>query len=60
MLTMNDIIRDGHPTLREKAQEVELPLSNENQKLIDDMLEFLKMSQDEELSKNINCVAVLV
>lgn len=51
MLTMNDVIRDGHPTLREKAQEVELPLSPENQKLIDDMLEFLKMSQDNELAK---------
>lgn len=51
MLTMKDIIRDGHPTLREKALEVELPLSTENKKLIDDMLEFLKMSQDEELSK---------
>ncbi|MFZ8102318.1 peptide deformylase, partial [Staphylococcus arlettae] len=30
MLTMKDIIRDGHPTLREKAQEVPLPLSEED------------------------------
>lgn len=51
MLTMKDIIRDGHATLREKAQEVEMPLSAENKKIIDDMLEFLKMSQDEVLSK---------
>ncbi|MCU7557587.1 peptide deformylase [Macrococcus capreoli] len=51
MLTMNDIIRDGHPTLREKAQEVALPLSDEDRKTIDDMLSFLKMSQDEVLAK---------
>lgn len=51
MLTMNDIIRDGHPTLRQQAKEVELPLSAENKKIIDDMLEFLKMSQDDKLQK---------
>ncbi|MCE4956922.1 peptide deformylase [Macrococcoides caseolyticum] len=54
MLTMKDIIRDGHPTLREKAEVVALPLSEENQKLIDDMLEFLKMSQDDVLAKKYN------
>ncbi|MCQ9904570.1 peptide deformylase, partial [Staphylococcus aureus] len=27
MLTMKDIIRDGHPTLRAKAEDVSLPLS---------------------------------
>lgn len=51
MLTMKDIIRDGHPTLRAKAEEVPLPLSTEDRQLIDDMLEFLKMSQDEEQSR---------
>ena len=29
MLTMKDIIRDGHPTLREKAKDVNLPLSED-------------------------------
>ena len=28
MITMKDIIRDGHPTLREKAKELSFPLSN--------------------------------
>ncbi|TDM20883.1 peptide deformylase [Macrococcoides canis] len=51
MLTMKDIIRDGHPTLRAKAEEVTFPLSTEDRQLIDDMLTFLKMSQDEEQSK---------
>ncbi|HCA7397702.1 TPA: peptide deformylase, partial [Staphylococcus pseudintermedius] len=29
MLTMKDIIRDGHPTLRQRAKEVEFPLTEE-------------------------------
>lgn len=45
MLTMKDIIRDGHPTLRAKAEEVTFPLSTEDRQLIDDMLTFLKMSR---------------
>ena len=32
MLTMKDIIRDGHPTLRQKAAELELPLTKEEKK----------------------------
>ncbi|RXK18844.1 peptide deformylase [Macrococcus sp. DPC7161] len=50
MLTMTDIIRDGHPTLREKAQEVALPISADDKKTIDEMLEFLKNSQDEKMA----------
>lgn len=46
MITMKDIIREGHPTLREVAKEVTLPLSEEDIALGDDMLEFLKNSQD--------------
>jgi len=34
MLTMKDIIRDGHPTLRQKAAELELPLSNEDKETL--------------------------
>ena len=34
MLTMKDIIRDGHPTLRQKAAELELPLTKEEKALI--------------------------
>lgn len=48
MLTMKDIIRDGHPTLREKAKEVEVPLSNEDKETLKSMREFLINSQDEE------------
>ena len=41
MLTMKDIIRDGHPTLREKAKDVNLPLSEEDKNTLRDMREFL-------------------
>ncbi|MBF7019007.1 peptide deformylase [Staphylococcus sp. 18_1_E_LY] len=48
MLTMKDIIRDGHPTLREKAKDVDLPLSDEDRSTLESMREFLINSQDEE------------
>ena len=51
MITMDDIIREGHPTLRKVAEEVELPLSEENIELGKRMQEFLKNSQDPELAE---------
>lgn len=46
MILMDDIIRDGHPSLREEAEEIEFPLSNDLKTLADEMIEFLKNSQD--------------
>ena len=46
MITMKDIIREGHPTLRETAQPVAFPLSEEDITLGQEMLEFLENSQD--------------
>lgn len=48
MITMKDIIRDGHPTLREKAKDVTIPLSDEDRETLKAMREFLINSQDEE------------
>jgi len=48
---MKDIIRDGHPTLRERAMEVTMPPTEEEKNILKDMLQFLKMSQDPELSQ---------
>ena len=39
MITMDNIIREGNPTLREVAEEVALPLSKENIDLGKEMLE---------------------
>lgn len=51
MLTMKDIVREGHPALRERASKMTFPLSKEEQQMALDMLEFLKNSQDEEIAK---------
>lgn len=51
MITMEDIIREGHPTLREVAADVAFPLTEDEQKLCEDMMEFLKNSQDPELAE---------
>lgn len=50
MLTMEDIIRDGHPTLREIAAEVQLPPSEEDKQILKSLLEYVINSQDEELA----------
>ncbi|ARK22583.1 peptide deformylase [Sporosarcina sp. P26b] len=49
MILMKDIIREGHPTLRLKAKEVDFPLSNEDRQLCDNLLEYVVNSQDDEL-----------
>ena len=49
MFVMKDIIREGHPTLRKKAQEVTLPLSSEDAKLAQDLLDYVKNSQNPEM-----------
>lgn len=51
MITMKDIIREGHPTLRKTAEPVTFPLSEELKKTAGEMLEFLINSQDEEIAK---------
>lgn len=54
MLLMKDIIREGHPTLRLKAEELAFPLDNETKQIANDMLEFLHNSQDEEIAEKYN------
>ncbi|MGX6979943.1 peptide deformylase [Vagococcus elongatus] len=51
MIKMEDIIREGHPTLRKTAEEVTFPLSDENKQLTADMMEFLKNSQNPKLAE---------
>ena len=45
------IILDSDPVLRTKSKKVELPLSAEDQTLLEDMLQYVKDSQDEEIAK---------
>lgn len=48
---MLKIVKDSNPIMRKKSLDVELPLSVEDKKILDEMLEYLKLSQDEEYSK---------
>lgn len=54
MITMKEIVREGHPALREKSENVALPPSAEEKKMLEDMLEFLINSQDDEIAEKCN------
>ena len=45
MIDMNDIIREGNPTLRAVAEDVTLPLSDEDIILGEKMMQFLRNSR---------------
>ncbi|SDH71807.1 peptide deformylase [Planococcus glaciei] len=51
MILMKDIIREGHPTLRARSEEVAFPLSEEDRKLAEDLLEYVVNSQNDEMIK---------
>lgn len=51
MITMKDIVREGNPILREMTQMVDLPLSVEDKETMLCMLQYIKNSQDPEISK---------
>jgi peptide deformylase len=47
MITMKDVIREGHPNLNKVSEPVKVPLSNEDKKLLVDLLNYVKHSTDE-------------
>lgn len=51
VITMKDIVREGHPSLRQVTKEVGLPLSEENRETLECMIQYLKNSQDPKLAK---------
>lgn len=51
MITMDKIISDSNPILREISKEVELPLNKEDEELLRSMHEYLVNSQDEEMAE---------
>ncbi|WP_373738597.1 peptide deformylase, partial [Jeotgalibaca porci] len=53
MLTMENIVREGHPALREIAEPLSFPLSEEDLTLANEMMEFLENSQDPEISEEM-------
>ena len=53
MISMDDIVREGNETLRTVADEVSLPLSDEDIILGEKMMEFLRNSQDPLISEKM-------
>ncbi|MCT2538116.1 peptide deformylase [Aquibacillus koreensis] len=51
MITMDDIVREGHPVLTQVAKEVPMPPSIEDTDVLKEMLQYLKNSQDDEIAK---------
>ncbi|MBO0994488.1 peptide deformylase [Bacillus sp. SD088] len=54
MIQMKDIVREGHPVLRETAQEIKMPPSQEEIRILKEMQQFLINSQDPEISEKYN------
>ena len=48
------IVKDSNPIMRERSKPVELPLSKEDKKLLDDMLDYLIKSQNDDYAKRHN------
>ncbi|VDG97345.1 Peptide deformylase 2 [Lysinibacillus sphaericus] len=51
MILMEDIIREGHPTLRMRSEEVTFPLTAEDKQLASDLLEYVMNSQDDDIAE---------
>ena len=54
LIDSTNIVLDGHPVLRQKAQEVSLPLSEEDRNILMDMLEYVRNSHDEQYCQEHN------
>lgn len=51
MITMSDIVREGNPVLKQNAAEVPVPPSQEDKETLEEMLQFVINSQDEEIAE---------
>lgn len=51
MITMKNVIREGHPTLYKVAKDVHLPLSVADKKLLKDLLQYVINSQNDEIAE---------
>ncbi|WP_078547414.1 peptide deformylase [Litchfieldia alkalitelluris] len=51
MITMDNIVREGHPSLRKVAEEVNNEPSHDEKRILGEMLEFVKNSQDPQIAE---------
>lgn len=54
MIKMKDILDEKDKRLRQISKDVSFPLSNKDKETIEEMIEYLRNSQDKELSKQYN------
>ena len=54
MLRQSQILDEKNKLLRKKSEEITFPISNEYKKLINEILEYLRLSQDEEYAEKHN------
>ncbi|MFJ7638770.1 peptide deformylase [Peribacillus sp. NPDC097206] len=50
MFTMDDFVEEDNPILRKVAEEVPLPASEEDKKVLADLMEYVQNSQDTEIA----------
>ena len=53
MILMKDIIREGNPILEQKAEDVKLPVSEEDLNTLIEMMEYIYNSVDEEVGPKL-------
>ena len=51
MLTMEDVIREGNPICGKLLNLVDMPLTEEEKNILNEMMTFLINSQDEEIAE---------
>lgn len=51
MILKKDIIVDSNPLLRKKSEDVQFPLSPEDEQIINDLIQYIDMSQDAALAE---------
>lgn len=56
-ITASDIVMDGEKVLREKAVDVELPLSKKDKQILTDLITYVRNSRDEEYREKYNVKA---
>ncbi|MDO4378781.1 MAG: peptide deformylase [Erysipelotrichia bacterium] len=57
LIDSKNILLDPNPILHTKAQEVDLPLSEQNKQILNDMLQYVRNSQDDAFCKEHNVKA---
>ncbi len=53
-ISYKDIVKDDNPILREVSKDVDWPLNKENLKIMNQMIDYVRSSQNEQLASTMN------